>query len=413
MKSVDIIRPSSINAINGPIGTLKRIIKNKELFRSMGYDVTLFANESLQQGGFTELPESALTGNFKRTGGFRQQVSKWLRFQARKRAWAAKVIETKNRRVAERLIDYYISQERHPDIVQFHSDVDCYLYLKKRKDKRAKTVMFLHSDGIPFKMLLESLPGLQGSAYLEKLKKELTWTVENVDRIVFIAKAGQLNFLSYYPQRTTDDTSVIINGIDDLSDKQRQESRSIKANEYKVPYRLCCTGTISFRKGQRTIIEALSRLPESLRDQVHVDLLGDGAERASLEQYVAQQNLSRQVRFLGKVPNLDVYKVLAENNIYILMSKNEGLPISIIEAMRAGLPIISTKVSGIPELVDEGVNGFLLNPDVEELVDLLQRLPEYDWEQMGQNSRKRFEDEFTFERMEREFCEMYDKTLKS
>jgi len=53
-----------------------------------------------------------------------------------------------------------------------------------------------------------------------------------------------------------------------------------------------------------------------------------------------------------------------------------------------------------------------LNPDVEELVALLNKLPDYDWEQMGRNSMFRFENEFTFERMEREFCDMYDETLK-
>lgn len=411
MMQVDIIRPSSINAINGPIGTLKRILKNKVYFSSRNYDVTLFANESLQQGGFNELPEDTCAGKKKTIGKFRQKVSKWLRFRARKDAWAAIIIDKKSRREAERLIDYYISLDRHPDIIQFHSDLDCYLYLKKRKNCIPKTIMFLHSDGIPFKMLLEALPGLQGSVYLKRLKEELTWTVKNVDRIVFIAKAGQLNFLKYYPQRTIDDTSVIINGIDDLLEEQKQESRIIKVNEHGIKYRLCCTGTISFRKGQRTIIEAISQLPDSLRQQIHVDFIGEGAEMESLEQYVVKHNLSRQILFLGKVPNIEVYKKLAENNIYILMSKNEGLPISIIEAMRAGLPIISTKVSGIPELVEDGYNGFLVNPDVDELVTLLQKLPEYDWELMGRNSRRRFENEFTFERMEKEFCDMYDKTL--
>lgn len=52
------------------------------------------------------------------------------------------------RRVTRRLTDYYIRQERQPDIVEFHSDAECYQYLKNRKEKTAKTVLFLHSDGI-------------------------------------------------------------------------------------------------------------------------------------------------------------------------------------------------------------------------------------------------------------------------
>ncbi len=411
MKNVDIIRPSSINAINGPIGTLKRMLSHKDFFCSRGYSVTLFANESLKQGGYSDLPGEALQGILNNNSWLRQHISKWLRSRARKDAWAAKLIDKKNRKQAESLIDYYISLNRHPDIVQFHSDVDCYLYLKKRKDTKPKTVMFLHSDGIPFKMLLESLPGLQGTNYLEKQKEELAWTVKNVDRIVFIAKIGQLNFLKYFPCRTLENTSVIINGINDLENEQKKQVDAIKAEVRNPQYRLCCTGTVSFRKGQRTIIEAIARLPEAIRNQIHVDFIGDGAEKPLLEDLSLELGLSKQIRFLGSVPNQDVYKRLAENNIYILMSKNEGLPISIIEAMRVGLPIISTKVSGIPELIEEGKNGFLLNPDVDELYNFLLKLPEYNWEQMGHYSRLRFENEFTFERMEREFCQMYDKTL--
>ena len=103
---------------------------------------------------------------------------------------------------------------------------------------------------------------------------------------------------------------------------------------------------------------------------------------------------------------------MAEQNIYILMSQNEGLPISIIEAMRAGLPVISTKVAGIPEIVKEGYNGLLLQPSTEELVPILENLDKYDWKDMGNNSRKRFEDELTFDRMRKAFCDMFDSILK-
>ena len=90
------------------------------------------------------------------------------------------------------------------------------------------------------------------------------------------------------------------------------------------------------------------------------------------------------------------------------MSSNEGLPISILEAMRVGMPIIGTNVAGIPECIENGYNGFLLEPDEKQLSSLLKKLPEYDWERMGKNSRDKFEREFTFDRMMKEFCDMYD-----
>ncbi len=411
MKFVDIIRPGSINSIIGPVGTLKRILKNEDYFHSRGYDVTVFSQESIQVGPF-KTPPTPLTSSQK-TGvvsSFRRKVSSFLRMKAKTNRILAEWFINRSRKECEELVDYYLSLNRNPDVVEFHSDWECYYYLKKRRDKNAKTVMFLHSDGIPFKMELQYYPVLQGSSFIAKLKDELDFTVKNVDRIVFIARVGQKNFLERYPERTKEDTSVIINGIDDLTDAQKDEVSVIKAKAEtsEFTYRLCCSGTINTRKGHRIIIEALHKLPKDILIKTHVDFMGDGGERPVLESLVAKYGLENNVTFYGAVPNTEIYKYLAKNNIYILMSKNEGLPISIIEAMRAGLPIISTNVSGIPELIKTGHNGFLIEPSEDELVSLLEDLPKYDWGTMGENSLKRFENEFTFTRMENEFCDMFD-----
>lgn len=408
MKQVDIIRPGSINAIIGPVGTLKRMLKNQAYFNSRGYQVTVFTDESITIGPI-QVPPPAVKAADTWKSKLRKKVSSFLRVRAKKNYCVAKWFLERDKKKTEALVDYYLSLNRTPDVIQFHSEYECQVYLNKRKDASAKTVMFLHSDGIPFKMTLEYYPCLKGSAYLDTWRENVDWTVANTDRIVFIARKGQENFLKFYPNRSLDDTSVIINGIDDLTAEQKDEVKSIRAKAADgFKYRLCCTGTINFRKGQRLIIEALHSLPEEILKQTHLDLIGDGGERPVLESLVSEYGLEDHVRFWGMVPNVEVYKCLAENNIYVLMSKNEGLPISIIEAMRAGLPIISTNVSGIPELIDVGYNGFLLNPDAKELAELLAGLPGHDWEQMGANSRKRFETEFTFERMEKEFCDLYD-----
>lgn len=407
-KQVDIIRPGSINSIIGPVGTLKRILKNQDYFNSRGYEVTVFSQESVQIGPIKASPTAEYSES-RIKAGLRHRIGSFLRMRAKTNRFIAQWYINKSRKEIEGLVDYYLSLNRHPDIVEFHSDLECYYYLKKRKDKNAKTVMFLHSDGIPFKMELQYYPCLEGSSFIANHKEELDYTVRNVDRIVFIAKIGQRNFLKRYPNRTIENTSVIINGIDDLTEEQLYEVCEIKKNiksDYK--YRLCCTGTINTRKGHRIIVEALRRLPDELLKQIHVDFIGEGGERPVLENLIHKSKLDEHVHFYGMVPNVDVYKYLAKNNIYILMSNNEGLPISIIEAMRAGLPIISTNVSGIPELVDHGKNGILLKPDVEDLLELLLQLPKYNWEEMGKYSRFRYEHEFTFERMEREFCDMFN-----
>lgn len=88
------------------------------------------------------------------------------------------------------------------------------------------------------------------------------------------------------------------------------------------------------------------------------------------------------------------------------MSDNEGLPISIIEAMRAGLPIIATNVAGIPETIDD--NGFLLDLDNDALFKVLDNLDMYDWDNLGKLSRQKFEKEFLFSRMAKDYCDIMD-----
>lgn len=409
MKTVDIIRPGSINAIIGPVGTLKRMLRNQAYFNSRGYEVTVFTNESLSMGPIKEPPE-AVKPNYNAKNNIKRKFASFLRMRSKSNRWIAQWFLNRNMKRNEALVDYYISLNRTPDVVQFHSNQECMLYLRKRKEHKAKCVMFLHTDGKPFDMILQYYPCLKNTAYLKKMEDDFLWTVENTDCINFIAKIGQKNFLRIYPSRSEDDTRVIINGIDDLTESQFKEVEEIRkdsqTSEFK--YRLCCTGTINTRKGHRYIIEALHALPKYLLAQVHVDFIGEGGERPVLESLVKEWGLEDHVTFYGLIPNVEVYRYLAKNNIYILMSKNEGLPISIIEAMRAGLPVISTYVSGIPELVNVGENGFLLNPDSNELTELLMKLPQYDWGLMGRNSRSRFEKEFTFERMKKEFCDMYD-----
>lgn len=407
MKQVDIIRPCSINAIIGPIGTLKRILKNKSYFSDRGYNVSLYTNDSISNNGPIDIESCKIIPNSAKISWKRRVFDKLWMWGKHFYPLACYMMQKKYK-ATKRLTDFYIKQNRTPDIVQFHSDMECYQYLKYRKEHTAKTIMFLHSDGIPFAMYLVYFPVLSNSRFYKKVWKKIEWTMQNCDEIVFIAKKGQENFLDAFPNVDPKKTTVMLNGIDDLTDIQIAEVDTIKSREYEFKYRLCCTGTINTRKGHRFIIEALSQLDKERMKEIHVDFLGEGQQRAELEDLVKKYDLENNISFLGSIPNKDVYKYLATENIYILMSLNEGLPISIIEAMRAGLPIISTKVAGIPEIVRNGYNGLLLQPCSEDLIDVFNNMESYDWKQMGVNSRSRFIDELTFDRMKKDFCDMYD-----
>jgi glycosyltransferase involved in cell wall biosynthesis len=88
-------------------------------------------------------------------------------------------------------------------------------------------------------------------------------------------------------------------------------------------------------------------------------LVGDGPERAGLETLARQLGLADAVKFLGFRSDIDAQ--LAQSNLFVLTSLSEGIPMAILEAMRSGLPVIATRVGGVPATVEDGVTGKLVD----------------------------------------------------
>ena len=103
------------------------------------------------------------------------------------------------------------------------------------------------------------------------------------------------------------------------------------------------------------------------------------------------------VSFVGNQRNVDEY--LMKSDIFLLMSRDEGFPMAILEAERIGLPIISTNVAGIPEMIKHKEPGFVINPNSKELADILKEIDKYDWKGMGEKSQSLFNSRFTLGNM--------------
>jgi glycosyltransferase involved in cell wall biosynthesis len=86
--------------------------------------------------------------------------------------------------------------------------------------------------------------------------------------------------------------------------------------------------------------------------------VGDGPSREEMQRLAAELGVANRVAFLGERPN--VAALLAGTDIFVLVSDHEAMPLSVIEAMRAGIPVIASDVGGIAELVEHGVSGLLL-----------------------------------------------------
>ena len=99
-------------------------------------------------------------------------------------------------------------------------------------------------------------------------------------------------------------------------------------------------------------------------------VVGDGERREALEALTAELGLGASVRFLGW--RRDLERVYADAWVVALTSRNEGSPVSLIEAMAAERPVVATRVGGVPDLVEDGVTGCLVAPgDPEALAEAL------------------------------------------
>ena len=168
-------------------------------------------------------------------------------------------------------------------------------------------------------------------------------------------------------------------------------------------------GRLRAPKDFPTLVGAAGRLaPASAR----VRIVCDGPERAALEAEVERRQGGADVELLGERD--DVPRLLAEADVFVLPSRSEGMPLSVLEAMAAGLPVIASAVGGVPELVVDGVTGLLVPPaDEAALAAALERVAgDADTRaRMGEAARHRAEAEFGIEACRRAHLELYRATL--
>jgi len=160
-------------------------------------------------------------------------------------------------------------------------------------------------------------------------------------------------------------------------------------------------------KGHRYVIEALAQLRQDFPG-ITVLFAGRDDSNGALQQYAARLGVQDSIRFLGFVK--DTPAVLAAIDIFLLPSDWEGLPVSVLEALHAGVPIIATRVGGIPEILRDGVEGVLIEPRSPRAIrDAIVSLTE-DFATRARFVRaaeRRAVTEFSLERMVRQYDSLY------
>lgn len=283
---------------------------------------------------------------------------------------------------AEKVVSSY--PESQENTILFFQDLfSCSIYFDRNSASRCRAALVLHSDGIPLKMIFQTYPFLEKSISTRKwLEKALSKSLARVDKIVFLSNKAKANFISLYPEHIAK-CVVIYNGLDDIA--------NFKPNGYeetqKLPIKIVSVGTIGYRKGFDLLIDAFLSLPLDIQQAFELNIIGDGPLRSQLSERCEHL---QNVVFWGK--RNDVDDILETMDVFALVSRDEGMPMAVIEAMRQGKPLFLTDVGGMGEMVIEGENGWLVEPTILSIRDGLLRAAKQwkDRESLSKRSRERF-----------------------
>lgn len=207
---------------------------------------------------------------------------------------------------------------------------------------------------------------------------------------------------------------VVANGIETSfgatpgADGERRRRHATPDADVVVAY----VGNILIHKGLRRLIEAVSR--SRSRDRLRLLVVGTGPDEAACRRLAADRGLSDQVRFLGWQSRTALEELLAASDLLALPSAIEGLPYVLLEAMASRLPVVAGRVYGVPEVVEDGVTGILVDPHrIDEITVALDCLAADAAlrEAMGRAGRARFERCFTLEAQARAMEAIYAALL--
>ncbi|MFH1740184.1 MAG: glycosyltransferase [bacterium] len=248
-------------------------------------------------------------------------------------------------------------------------------------------------------------------AYPDWYHKVDGFTHKLCNRIIANSEAGRdsLVQMAGIPVEKID---VVPNGVDaERLRFDRSMARERLAAEFSLPSNACLFGIVAQlrpRKHHDLLFRAM-RIVREKESRVHLLVVGDGAERERLESLRRELGLESDVTLTGY--RSDVREILAGLDALVLPTSLEGCPVSVMEAMAAGLPVIAAKAGGVAELVEDQRTGLLIEPGNEEsLTRAILSLVENPAlrSKLGEAGREKIEKEFSLDRMAKQIENVYD-----
>ena len=287
-----------------------------------------------------------------------------------------------------------IVKKEKPDIIHAHLFHAIFLArLVKAFQKKIKVISTIHSEN----------NGGKNRDILLRLTDRWSDATNTISkRVTEIMKAKKVT--------PPDRIRTIHNGIDPNKFYPDPEKGREIREKLKIPKEasvLISVGRLVEVKGFVYLLEAVKRIKEE-HPEVFLIILGEGEKRGELEQKIESDNLKESVFLPGNKDNVRDYLNAAD--IFVSSSLWEGLPTVILEAMACGLPVVATNVGGTAEIVEDGRQGFLIDPQspeqiTEKVIYLLSNDKKKD--KFRKEARAKIKNNFTLEEMVKNYEELY------
>jgi len=278
-----------------------------------------------------------------------------------------------------------LRQER-PDVVHTHLDVIKYAVAASKLCGIRRCVHTVHN--VAHEEAEGRLQKLVNTIYFK-----LGWSVP-----VALSPEVRRTIVSFYGLRE-EKVPMIYNGVD-LSKCMPKESYSLSE-----PVCLLHVGRFNEQKNHKGLLQAFAKIVKIYPDCC-LKLIGEGSLQEKMQQYAQELEIREKVSFLGTQSN--VYPFLQEADVFLLPSLYEGMPMTIIEAMGTGLPVVASAVGGVPDMLEDRKSGILVSCEPDAVAAAVVQLLEQEEirKNLGLHARSRSR-LFGAEHMARCYCDVY------
>ena len=339
MVKLNLVSLSDLNDKNGVSTFLKTFGHLKDEFECYNIKVNKYFTWRYSLKNQTKLNKSKITSNPK-TLLIKLKKLKFYKFLTFVWFYQIRPII-----ISFKILKYVFNKPKRRDEIYFYNDIYSFYFSQLLIPYNLKNTLILHSGDDPLKDFFILFPFFKKTYILRNYLQHIkNFSIKNTSHVVTLSKSmsSSINKLEFNSK-----SSCVYNTCF-LEKKLNIKEHNIINNDF---INILSVGSLLYRKGFDLLINALNLLSPENKNKIKLKIAGDGSERKNLEELIKNNNLNIQVELLGN--RNDIFELIKQCDLFCLTSREEGLPISIVESLSLSKPVLSTRVGAIPEVLDD------------------------------------------------------------